>query len=453
MLAASAIAEKYRCPGEAYQITESVHLARLAAFYSKCRHCPHAPGAERSNEAGDPALEIPPSAGCESSLFTVEGVRGRYLNDLTRTAAAEIVGAFASCLWDDALVVPPSGGRLENATDGPPEGGTTNGGEGIRVLTPARPGPCVVVAHDERPSSPDIVTGAGQALRRMGCQVVDIGLATRPALLFAISHLQAAGGVHVTGAGCDPGWTGLDFLCRDGVPCSSPGQLDTIRARYYGGYSRPSRRPGSQRTFQATVPYQAGMWKHFHALRPLKIAFACPSGSVQDVFQHVFRKLACRLIPVVTPTRERTAGDIADPDVARISQAVGTAAADLGMLIEDDGEQCTFFDERGVIVAPWKIGRVLAEVATADQPNGARIILPADGNRLSVAARDIYVAEPNRQHITQALLRERAVFGADGRGRYWFAESFPACDALLTLVHLLQALSRSDTLFSEVAGQ
>src|SRR5262245_40920608 len=203
MLAASAITQNYRCPGEAYEITESVHLARLAAFYSKCRHCPHAPGAQgHVATLGD--TQAPAAAHTfERSLFTAEGVRGTYLNELTRTSAADIAGALA------LVVAPPSDGPHGTSSQPPPEGGTTHGGtancEGIRVLQPERPGPCVVLAHDERPSSPDIVTGVGQALRRMGCQVVDVGLATRPAVLFAIDHLQAAGAVHVTGAGCDPG--------------------------------------------------------------------------------------------------------------------------------------------------------------------------------------------------------------------------------------------------------
>jgi phosphomannomutase len=455
MLAASAIIEKYRCPGEAYRITESVHLSRLAAFYSKCRNCPHAPRADGvvanvDDETGAAIVRLP-----QSSLFTIEGVRGKYLNELTRSNSAEIAGAMASCLWDLALVVPvgvpPSGGHSVEAFERPPEGGTSTD-EGIRILAPARPGPCVVLAHDERPSSPDVVTGVGQALRRMGCLVVDVGLATRPALLFAINHLQAAGGVHVTGAGCDPGWIGLDLLGRDGIPCSSPGQLDLIAARYHGGYSRPSRRAGSQRAFQALVPYQAGLWKHFHALRPLKIAWACPSRAVQDVFQHIFRKLACRLIPVETPTRSRSPGDTADPDVARTSLAVRTARADLGLLIEEDGEQCTFFDDRGMIVAPWKLACLLAEYTAADRPAHAAVVLPAAWKERPIGTRATFVSQPNREHMTLALRREQLAFGADGQGRYWFADPYPACDALLTLVHLLQVLSRSDTPFSEVVA-
>src|SRR5213079_507148 len=127
---------------------------------------------------------------------------------------------------------------------------------------------------------------------------------TRPCHLFAVDHLRAAGAVHVTGAGHDPGWTGLDFIMHGNLPCSSPGALDRIAACYCDGYSRPSRRPGSQRTFQASVPYEASLWKHFHALRPLKIALACPSRTVRELFVRVFRKLACRLMLVETPTRQ-----------------------------------------------------------------------------------------------------------------------------------------------------
>jgi phosphomannomutase/phosphoglucomutase len=455
MLAASAIAEKYLCPGEAYRITASVHFSRLAAFYSKCRHCPYAPGAESAAETtiveeGAIAPVFP-----ESPLFTGEGVRGKYLNELTRTTAAEIAGAMASCLWDEIGNPPAAIPSLEVSPDRvanefPEDGAPTN--EGVRLLKSARPGPCVVVAHDERPSSPDIVTGVGQALRRMGCQVVDVGLTTRPALLFAIDHLQAAGGVYVTGAGCDPGWTGLDFLARDGIPCSRPGQLDRIGARYRSGYARPSRSPGSQRVFQAMVPYQAGLWKHFHALRPLKIALACPSRAVLEVFQLIFRNLACRLIPVETPTRARSPQELTDPDVARTSQAVRATGADLGLLIEDDGEQCTFFDDQGAIVAPWNVARLLAEIATADRPATANVVLPAAWTELPFGSKATYVESLNREAVMQAFRREQGLFGADGQGRYWFAEAYPACDAVLTLVHLLHALSRSDTPFSEVAA-
>jgi phosphomannomutase len=313
-------------------------------------------------------------------------------------------------------------------------------------LATGRPGPSVVLAHDDRPSAPDIVTGVGQALRRMGCQVVDIGLVTRPCLLYAVDHLRAAAGIHVTGAGCDPGWTGLDFLNRGGIPCSSPGDLDHIAGRAREGFSRPTRRPGSQRTFQAMVPYEAGLWKHFHALRPLKISLACPSRTVRDLFTRVFRKVAGRLLVVETPTRARSILDPTDPDLLRVSCHVREAGTHLGVLVDDDGERCLFFDELGRYITPSLVARVLAVSFSDGHGSSAPLVLsdPVGGASDRGAS---------RESITMAMRTDRLPFAADGTGRYWFREAYPACDALLTMVHLLQVLSRSDAPFSEVVNR
>ena len=61
-----------------------------------------------------------------------------------------------------------------------------------------------------------------------------------------------------------------------------------------------------------------------------------------------------------------------------------------------------------------------------------------------------FVSDPSRENVTRAMRRHQAAFGADGVGRFWFAESFPTCDALLTVVHLLQALSHSDETLSHI---
>ncbi len=441
-------AEIYRCPGDEYDITRSVHLARLAAFYSKCRNCPHAPDARDLTEACDPG-QLPTATDDSSSLFTAEGVRGRYLNDLSRATAAKIAGAMASCLWEEYSLRVPSAAQISTeCLPASPSAATAvapqTAAEGVRLLAPGRPGPSVVLGHDERPSSPDIVTGVGQMLRRMGCQVVDIGLATRPCLLFAVNHLGAAGAVHVTGAGCDPGWTGLDFVMHGNLPCSSPGTLDRVADCYRDGYSRPSRRPGSQRTFQASVPYEAGLWKHFHALRPLKIALACPSRAVRELFVRVFRKLACRLMLVETPTRQRSMLDPADPDLKRTSQHIREGRADLGMFVDGDGERCTFFDEQGVLVSPSIAARLLAIEQNERGVTGALAVLDSNS--------DTPCLQRSREAITRVMGERGLRFAADDSGRYWFTEGHPTCDAVLTLVHLLQCLSRSDRQFSEVVA-
>src|SRR5262249_61602792 len=131
---------------------------------------------------------------------------------------------------------------------------------------------------------------------------------------------------------------------------------------------------------------------------------ACPSPTVRDLFARIFRKLACRLVPVETPTRVRSAFDPADPDVARTARQVRESRTDLGLLVEDDGERCTFFDEQGRLVPPAEIALLLA----TDQGHDAC----ATGTE-----------ESSRESVTLAMGRDKASFAGDGAGRYWFADA------------------------------
>jgi len=374
-------------------------------------------------------------------LFTAEGVRGEYLNELTRQSAGELAAAFAAWLWELQLA-----GAL---------GRQVPIGQGVHKL-PSRP--VVVLAHDDRPSSPDLVTGAGAALRRMGCQVVDIGLATRPCFWFAIRHLQATAGIHMTGVGCDPAWNGLDFVGNHAIPCSEGGGLDQIARQLRQGVSRPLRRPGSQSTFRATLPYEAGLWKHFHALRPLRIALGCSSRPVRGLLSRLFQRLACRVIPVSIPIRARQMQQSTDADVQRVSRAVTAHAAHLGVLIDDDGQRCAFLDETGQLFSPARMTRLLANLELENHPAGAVVIGSSGGEPVDrqsaervVPAGQLYDAPATLEGIAAVLQKHQGVLGSDDSGRYWFADPFPTSDAVLTLAKVLQALSRSDREFSKVA--
>ncbi len=146
----------YVCPGETHPISRAVHLGRLAAFYPACRECPYRAD---TGQLATHQLELVESVSKRverETLFTNDGVRGVHRNELTRSKAAEIATALAGMLWEEAIV----------SVD---ENSVERAGRALR--------PSVVVGYDERPSSPDIVTGVTSALRRMGCQVIDIALA------------------------------------------------------------------------------------------------------------------------------------------------------------------------------------------------------------------------------------------------------------------------------------
>lgn len=442
----------YVCPGETHAISRAVHLSRLAACYPKCRECP------RRHETGQlpqPQFSAD-SAGSanvsQRSLFTLEGVRGVYLNELTRHKAGEFAAAFARLLWGAF----PLTGRSDS--------GHTASKRPMR-----RNGPVVVVGFDERPSSPDIVTGVAAALRRMSCQVVDIGQVSGPCFRFAVAHLHAAGGILVSGHGCDSSWTGLDFVGKQGRPISAasrrvsnaelsnsarPLSLDDLQACCESGFARPLREGGTQRVFQASVPYLAGLWKHFHALRPLRVAIGCSVGCVRTTLNALFEQLPVSLAWVELPQRVRKLLDGSDPDVQRVRAAVIDQSADFGFVIDDDGASIVAIDDQGELVSPEDLLCLLAEVVPTDRTDGAVVVANTARDTMPprLAARNLrcWLGGWTLSEMWQALRHEAAICGGDHSGRVWFRDVVPTTDAILTLAHLLQALSRSDAPLSEV---
>jgi phosphomannomutase len=143
-----------------------------------------------------------------------------------------------------------------------------------------------------------------------------------------------------------------------------------------------------------------------------------------------------------------------DADCLRLSHAVRQANADLGILIDDDGQSCSFVDERGNLVPPRALTQLLAELMLAEASGGSIVVEEGAAAELrpaiAAAGGKCVPAAASLTALMQTLRNSEAPFGGGDSGRFWFREAFPTCDAVLTLAKVLQALSRSDADFSEV---
>lgn len=430
---------EYRCPGEEHSISRAIHLSRLAAFYPACRQCQHRHDTGQLNPETVERIYKTEVRGRQRPLFRQDGVRGIFLNDLTPAIAGKIAAAFASLLWQDV----PLTGRQE----------TSSRTRRSRTQQPSRRGPSIVVGYDERPSSPAILSAVIDALRMMGCPVTDVGLASRPCFAFAVDHLQAAGGLFVSGAGQDASWAGMDLYREGASPLSLGEGLEDVQQRYESGVTRPTRSAAFQRAFQATIPYEAGLWKHFHALRPLRIVCAVRPRPARKTLRKLFSKLPCELSEVET-TAAVNAPLKHDVLIERIVGRVKKRKAHLGILVDDDGARCWFVDERGQEVDPVALTAMLARQSRIEHPNASVVVESAavESVRSLITPNELLDGGESAGSISRTMRESHASFAGGLSNLYWFRESFPACDAILTLAHVLQGLSRSDEPFSKAVS-
>ncbi|HEY0985036.1 hypothetical protein [Schlesneria sp.] len=438
----------YTCPGELYSIPRSIHLARIAAFYSKCRDCPHrfdqgSTVPPPSQNLSSPAAEVRRPV-VRTSLLTDESVRGVYLNELTRNRAIAWGEALAAMLWDDKplIALPPDDGRSSVASD--PQ---------IPIGKPATRGPQVVVGFDERPSSPDIVTGVVLGLRRMGCPVIDLGQTGLTVLSFHLQQSGARAGLFVTGAGCDIAMTGFELLDQGGMPFS---QSDLVRMESIvnTGIGRQTRQIGGHTPVHPHALYEASLTEHFHALRPLRVAFGTSSRQTQRTVKQIFTRLPCELTTIPLPTRKRDLLNPLDPDLQRIAKGVVEGRHHLGVVVDEDGQHCAFFTDQGRLVTVKEIARLLVEITQRDHPSAQFIMATSliSDARVWLTGRDATAVDGGESNslLLRSLVDRQAAAAFSGDGRVWFRHEYVACDALIVLANILKALSLSDTPFSEV---
>lgn len=435
----------YICPDEVHPITRAIHLSRLAAFYPKCRTCPL-----RTDTGQLPLQTVQQVQTTERrvkrpTLLTVEGIRGTYLNEIGRKHAREIGEAVAGLLWREAPLVATS---RENQLVG-------------------RARPTIVVAHDERPSSPDIVTGVVSSLRRMGCHVIDIGLATRPTFWFAVQHLAAPAGLLVTGAGGNLATTGFDLCGRGASPWSNlpDGPLSMVEAQLGKPISRATRQAGNVRLFNAMIPYEAGLWKHFHALRPLNVVVGTSSQLMAELLQRVFAKLPCQVRIQMLPVRSRNVHDPDDADVIRVASKIAIESFDFGLVIDDDCQRCGLLDDNGQLVPIPQLLQLVLDSVLSHEPFTSIVMaephpdatsstrLNAVDLRRHQGLKDrsnlrVFPSGPTFADMHQEMTKREASVGLSGNQQIWLRDGAVTSDALLLLAKLLESASLTDAPFS-----
>jgi phosphomannomutase len=381
----------YRCPGETYEISRSVHLGRLAEFYRACAECPH-----RNDTSTFSARRAKLLAGAHrpakkpDSLFHQEGIAGVYLN-----------------------VIGPEVGR---------RAGQVFGSITIETCIGSEP-PRVFIASDGRQATAELAAAASDGLRWAGCHVIHLGAATAPCLATAAARHDAAGSIFVGNTCSSVREVTLSFGGRGGEPMSSPGALDAVAELFHSPPLRPSRPFGGLEQLGVETDYLEELRAYYHALRPLRLV-------IDSTSPILLRYLESLTSSVAVKVDRTTTGSL---NLSRLGKRVRTAKAHFGIWIDGDGEACRAVDERGEPIRIDELSTLfMREVSEVASPSS---VISASEER-------------NRQYVRKAMLESRAKFAADQHGRIWFGDC-PSADALKALTLLLTLLSRDDRPLSE----
>jgi phosphomannomutase len=316
-----------------------------------------------------------------------------------------------------------------------------------------------VVGRDARPSGEACAQIVIGTLRGMGCNVLDLGLATTPTVEMAVLKEKAAGGIILSASHNPEEWNALKLLNERGE-FLSPEQGEAVIDRAESGPVRPAQHPnvGGYRTWDA-LPHHIDAILGLDLIDPTRIA-AQNLTVVVDGINSVGGIALPRLLHRLGVAEEHVhclhcepTGRFAHPAEPRpahlteLTEAVPDLGADLGLAVDPDVDRLALVDDRGRFVL-----EELTQVLAADFIWGHRegpFVTNLSSSRAidDVAARHdqpVYRSAVGEINVVQRMHETDAVLGGEGNGGVIVPDLHYGRDALAGTALILQHLAETD---------
>ncbi|MBM6546923.1 phosphomannomutase/phosphoglucomutase [Janibacter sp. YIM B02568] len=344
------------------------------------------------------------------------------------------------------------------------------------VVAEAEGARAVVVGHDMRPSSPELVRALAAGITARGIDVITIGLASTDGLYYASGALGLPGAMFT--ASHNPAQYNGIKLCRAGArPVGQDSGLAAIRElaqRHLDeGRSGFDRTPGSVTERDVLADY-AGFLRglvDLSAIRPLTVVVDAANGMGGLTVPAVLGTGAG--LPALPLSIEEMYFELdgtfpnheanpLDPrNLVDLQAAVREHGADIGIAFDGDADRCFVVDEHGDPVSPSAItamiaAREVAKEVAAGSPAGDIAIVH---NAITSAAVPEIIAEsgarPVRTRVGHSFVKatmseHEAVFGGEHSAHYYFRDFWFADTGMLAAMHVLAALGETEQPLSSV---
>ena len=251
-----------------------------------------------------------------AAVFRQYDIRGLVGLELTQDLASAIGRAYASEAWN----------RLGRA-------------------------PVLAVGRDNRPSGADLARSVREGIADTGATVRDVGELPTPALYFAVHHLEADGGLQVTGSHNPPEFNGFKMVL--GGDSVHGDQITALRQVIEAEGWRSG--IGERRTVDGILDaYRAAIVSRHHLARPVRVVVDCGNGVASLIAVSTLEALGAQVIPLFCDSDGSFPNHHPDPTVPEnlvdLVTAVAEHGAELGIAFDGDGDRIGAVDEHGVII-------------------------------------------------------------------------------------------------------
>lgn len=327
----------------------------------------------------------------------------------------------------------------------------------------------VVIGRDVRPSSEGLADALAEGLMAAGVEVLDLGLSGTEETYFAVSHLEADGGICVTASHNPMEYNGMKMVQSGSAPIGKADGMADIKAlAESGAFADPvagGRRVDMSDTRAAYVDCCLS-FASTSALNPLKILVNAGNGAAGPTFDAIADALAARGVPweFIRMHHEPDGSfpnGIPNPllpdNQPPTGEAVRRAGADLAVAWDGDFDRCFFFDHEGTFIPGEYVVGLLAEIFLSKTP-GAKIV---HDPRIIWSTQDVVeraggtsiMSQCGHTNIKQVLRDTNAVYGGEMSAHHYFRDFFYCDSGMIPWLLVGELLGRRGCTLKDLVAQ
>jgi len=323
-------------------------------------------------------------------------------------------------------------------------------GQAFGTLVKRQGGARVAVGYDGRLSSPELEAALVDGLVDAGVTALRVGLGPTPMLYFAVYHLEADGGIMVTGSHNPPDFNGFKMMMGR-KPFYGTAIQDLGRQVAAGDVL--SGQGGTSESHDIRRAYIDRLLKDYDGARPLKVVWDAGNGAAGAVLADLVAGLPGQHDLLFADVDGRFPNHHPDPTVEKnlvdLKARVKEIGADLGIAFDGDGDRVGVVDGQGRVLWGDQILALLGRDVLKDRP-GATII--ADVKASQVLFDDIaaHGGKPLMWKTGHSLIKVKMAetgspLAGEMSGHIFFADKFYGFDdALYVGLRFVGIAARSD---------
>ncbi|VVC02845.1 Phosphoglucomutase/phosphomannomutase [Candidatus Bilamarchaeum dharawalense] len=318
----------------------------------------------------------------------------------------------------------------------------------------------IIVARDCRITGEVLSSCVMAGLVSVGCEVIDIGIASSPTAEFMIKKLKTNGCIIVSASHNPPEWNALKIVDGKGIAISKErGEeieklLDRIELSSWDRIGKVKRYGNASEDHVKAILEAIGMLKT--KTKKTKIVIDCGNGTAALIAPKLFREMGVEFLSLNSHPDGRFPGRPSEPtevNVKELLAMVKSSNADAGIAWDGDGDRVIFVDEKGRYVIGDRVYALSIIWKLNEQKNGDVVTTVATSKAVEDVARKYgakvrYTAigapylceEMVKVKSVDGTAKPNAIIGGEEVGGVIWPEFSLAKDGFLTAAVMVQKI-------------